>query len=183
MTTEFTQIGMRIKGLRESGDVPREEMAAELGVPPETYARWEETGADVPISALYSIANRFGTDLTALLTGIGGKLDSYQVVRAHEGRPVDRFPGYSFEDLAWLYSGKVMQPLRVTLDPSDEPAELVTHPGQEFNLVLSGSVVVTFGDRELVLDAGDSMYFNPTVPHGQKCAGDVPAVFVTVIAE
>lgn len=183
MSTEFTQIGLRIKGLRESGDVPREELAAELGVPVETYARWEETGADVPISALFHIANRFGVDMTALLTGVGGKLDTYQVVRAGEGRMVDRYPGYRFQDLAWLYEHKVMQPLLVTLDPSDEPAALVTHSGQEFNLVLEGSMIVTFGDKDLELGVGDSIYFNPTHPHGQRCNGDVKTVFVTIIAE
>ena len=34
-----------------------------------------------------------------------------------------------------------MQPLPVVLDPSDEPAKLVTHTGQEFNLVIEGTVV------------------------------------------
>lgn len=183
MSTEFTDIGLRIKGLRESCDVPREELAAELGIPVETYARYEETGADIPISALFYISNKFGTDMTAILTGVEARLDTWQVVKAGQGRVVDRFPGYAFQDLAWLYADKIMQPLRVTLDPTDEPAELVTHAGQEFNLVLEGSIVVTFGDKQVRLDAGDSIYFNPTLPHGQKCAGDVPAVFVTVIAE
>jgi len=183
MTTEFAQIGLRIKGLREACDIPREELASELGVSPETFARWEETGADVPISALFHIANRFGVDLTAILTGTGARLDTYQVVRAGEGRMVDRYPGYRFQDLAWRFVGKVMQPLVVTLDPTDEPAALVTHSGQEFNLVLEGTVLVTFGDKELELSAGDSIYFNPLHPHGQKCSGDVPAVFLTVIAE
>lgn len=183
MNTDFREIGLRIKGLRESCDVPREELAAELGVPVDTYANWEETGADVPISALYHIANRFGVDLTAILTGTAAKLDTYQVVRAGEGRIVDRYPGYYFQDLAWRYGGKIMQPLLVTLDPSNEPAELVTHSGQEFNLVLEGSMTVTFGEKDLDLEAGDSIYFNPTHPHGQKCKGSVPAKFVTIIAE
>jgi mannose-6-phosphate isomerase-like protein (cupin superfamily) len=76
-----------------------------------------------------------------------------------------------------------MQPLLVTLDPSDEPAELVTHRGQEFNLVVKGTVVITYDDHELVLEEGDSIYFNPTHPHGQKCGGSEPAQFVTVIVE
>ena len=76
-----------------------------------------------------------------------------------------------------------MQPLLVTLDPSDEPAKLVTHAGQEFNLVLSGAVAVIFDDHEIILNEGDSIYFNPTHPHGQKCVGDTKARFLTVIAE
>ena len=183
MTIDFAQIGMRIKGLREACDFTREELAAELGVGVETYDAWENTGADVPISAIFHIANKCGVDLTEILTGTGAKLDTYQVVRAGAGRSVSRYPGYRYQDLAWLYTHKIMQPLLVTLDPSDDPAELVTHTGQEFNMVLHGTVVITFDDRDLVLEAGDSIYFNPTHPHGQKCGGDTPAAFVTIIAE
>ena len=76
-----------------------------------------------------------------------------------------------------------MLPFIVTLEPSDKPADLVTHRGEEFNLVLEGTVVVTFGDKELVLEKGDSIYFNPNYPHGQKCGGKEPATFLTMIAE
>ena len=183
MTTDFTQIGLRIKGLREACDITREELAEELGIPVATYISYEETGADVPISAIYHIANKFGVDLTEILTGTGGKLDTYQVVKKGLGRTVNRYPGYNYRDLAWLFTNKIMQPLLVTLDPTDDPAELVTHSGQEFNLVLEGTVAVMFDNKELVLEAGDSVYFNPMHPHGQKCAGDTPAKFVTVIAE
>lgn len=183
MTEELKEIGLRIKGLREACDITREEMARELNVPVATYATYEDTGADVPISALYHIANRFGVDLTEVLTGTAGKLDTYQVVKRGEGRTVDRYPGYHYEDLAWRFGRKIMQPLLVTLDPSDGPAELVTHTGQEFNLVLEGTVIVTYGDKQLVLEEGDSVYFNPTCPHGQKCGGTSPAQFVTIIAE
>lgn len=183
MVTEFAEIGLRIKGLREACDVTREEMAKELGVSLETYLDWEETGADVPISAIYHLAHRFGVEFTEILTGTAAKLNSYHVVRNGEGREVDRYPGYHFEDLAWRYSGKIMQPLLVVLDPSDEAAKLVTHSGQEFNLVLEGSVVITWGDKEFELFPGDSIYFNPEYPHGQRCGGDVPAKFVTIIAE
>lgn len=183
MTTDFKEIGMRIKGLREACDTPREELAAELGVSVETYTSWEETGSDVPISAIYHLANKYKVDFNEILTGEYAYLDTYQVVRAGRGKTIDRYPGYYFRDLAWRFKDKIMQPLLVTLDPSDEPAELVTHSGQEFNLVLEGSMVVTYEGKELVLNAGDSIYFNPAHPHGQKCAGDVQAVFVTVIAE
>lgn len=183
MTTDFQAIGMRIKGLREACEIPREEIAAELGVAVDTYTSWEETGADVPISAIYHLANKYHVDFNEILTGEYAYLDTYQVVRAGRGKTVDRLPGYYFRDLAWRFKDKIMQPLLVTLDPSDEPAELVTHSGQEFNLVLEGSMAITFGDKELVLGAGDSIYFDPTHPHGQKCVGDVPATFVTVIAE
>ncbi len=183
MDKVMEEIGLRIKGLREACDVTREDMAVELEVPLETYEKWEETGADVPISAIYHMARHFGVEFTEILTGTAAKLNTYHVVRNGEGMEVDRNPEYHFEDLAWRYTGKVMQPLLVVLDPTDKPAKLVTHTGQEFNLVMEGCVIVSWGTKEFELHPGDSIYFNPEVPHGQRCAGDKPAKFVTIIAE
>ena len=85
--------------------------------------------------------------------------------------------------MAFRFTHKIMQPLRVRLMPDDKKPALITHSGQEFNLVLEGKVKVLFEDKELILEEGDSIYFNPLHPHGQVCADDKPAVFVTVIAE
>lgn len=183
MVQELAEIGLRIKGLREACDVTREDMAQELNVPLTTYIEWEETGEDVPISAIYHMAREFGVEFTEILTGTAAKLDTYHVVRNGEGREVDRYPGYHFEDLAWRYSGKIMQPLLVVLEPDAAAPELVTHSGQEFNMVIDGTVIVTWGDKEFELNAGDCIYFNPAHPHGQRCGGPTPARFVTIIAE
>ena len=180
---ELRQIGERMKGLREACDVTVEEMAEDLEVDVERYKRWEATGAGVPISAVYHMARKFGVEFTAILTGTAAKLDTYQIVRSGEGKEVDRYPGYHYDDLAWRMRNKIMQPLEVVLDPSDEPAKLVSHGGQEFNLVLEGTVIVTIEDEEFALNVGDSIYFNPKLRHGQRCGGSVPARFVTVIAE
>ncbi len=177
------EIAQRIRGLRESCDVTVEEMASDLGVDTATYEQWEETGADVLVSAIYHMAHKFDVDLTEILTGTAAKLDTYHVVRKGEGKEIDRYPGYYYEDMAWRYRNKVMQPLLVELDPSDEPAKLVSHAGQEFNFVIEGSIVVTFDDKDIVLDEWDSIYFNPTHMHGQRCHGSKPAKFITVIME
>ena len=183
MEENLKELGMRIQGLREACDVSRHTMAEELGVDIDTYRAWEETGVDIPISAVYHMATKFNVDLAEVLTGTAPKLNTYHVVRRGETEEVERFPGYHYEDMASRYSHKIMQPLLVVLDPSDEPAKLVTHTGQEFNLVIEGTVVVTWADKEFELNAGDSIYFNPEHPHGQRCGGDIPAKFVTIIAE
>lgn len=177
------EIGERIRGLREACEVSVEEMAEDLGVSVDVYNNWENTGADVPISAIYHLARKFGVEFTEILTGTSAKLNTYHVVRSGCGRELARNPEYHFEDLAWRYSNKIMQPLLVVLQPTDAVAKPVTHSGQEFNLVVEGTVIVTWGDKEFVLEEGDSIYFNPEIPHGQRCGGDKVAKFVTVIAE
>lgn len=183
MEKQIMELTARIRELREVCGYSPEELAAELGITAEAYKAYESEGLNIPINIIFQIANKFGVDFNELLTGEAGKLDTYHVVRAGEGKTTNRAPGYHFKDLAYRYSHKIMQPLLVTLDPSDEVADLITHSGQEFNMVLSGSVKVTFDKKELLLNAGDSIYFNPRHPHGQSCAGGEPATFLTVIAE
>ena len=183
MASEMQEIGARIKELREACEVSVEDMAAELEVTPQTLTKWEEHGEDVPISAIYHMARKFGVEFTEILTGTGAKLDSYQVVRAGEGREIDRYPGYWYQDLAWRYGDKIMQPLLVTVEPGNEPTKHMAHGGQEFNMCIEGTLKVEWGDKELILHEGDSVYFNASVPHGQRCYGDKPAKFLTVISE
>lgn len=180
---ELKEIGLRIKGIREACDVSEMDLASDLGVDVDTYIEWETKGSDIPISAIYHIAHRFGVDLTEILTGTSAKLDTYHVVRKGEGKVVDRHPGYHFEDMAWKYQNKLMQPLVVILEPGEKEVELITHRGQEFNFVIEGSVILTLGDKEIVLNEWDSIYFNPEIPHGQRANGDDNAKFITIIAE
>lgn len=181
--SELGEIAARLRELREVSDYTVEKLASELGINKDTYLTYEQDGKDIPISIIYEIANKFGVDFTEIVTGVPAKLDSYHIVKRGHGRVVDRNPQYHYEDLAYRYFGKVMQPLLVTLEPTDEPAKLITHSGQEFNMVLEGTVILCIGEKEFTLTAGDSIYFNPTLPHGQRCGGDVKARFLTVIAE
>lgn len=180
---EINEIGSRLRELRETSDYTVEQLAAELSISPEVYSGYEENGKDIPISVIFEIANKFGVDFNEIVTGTPARLDTYHIVRRGQGQVVNRNPEYHFEDLAYRYADKVMQPLLVTLEPTDTPAKLVTHGGQEFNMVLEGTVILCIGGKEFALTAGDSIYFNPTVPHGQKCGGTEKARFITVIAE
>lgn len=179
----YEQIGARLRELREVSDYTVEQLAAELHLDPEVYASYEQNGKDVPISVIYEIASKFKVDFTEIITGNTAWLHTYHLIRRGEGKNVNRNPEYHFEDLAYRYGNKIMQPLLVTLDPNDTPAKLITHSGQEFNMVLEGTVIITLGTKEIVMNPGDSIYFNPMIPHGQRCGSDVKARFLTVIAE
>jgi len=180
---EIAEISKRIRELREISGYSVERMAEELGVGAAVYAQYEETGENIPISALYHIANLFGVDMSELITGRTPRLDTFCVVPAGRGVNIDRYPGYAFEGLAYKFINKIMEPMIVTVDPQEHDPELVTHGGQELNYVLEGSVLVLFDDKRLLLNEGDSIYFNPAHPHGQKAMDGRRARFLTVITE
>ncbi|MBR4965693.1 MAG: helix-turn-helix transcriptional regulator [Lachnospiraceae bacterium] len=180
---EIREIAMRIKELREICDYTQEEIASKLGISVELYDSYEKSGEDIPINVIYQLSKIYKVDFSEILTGVSAKLKTYQVVRGGNGQKADRYLGYEFKDLAYHFNNEIMQPFLVTLQPSEKQVDLVSHRGEEFNLVLEGTVVVTFGDQEIVLEKGDSIYFNPNYPHGQRCGGTEPATFLTMIAE
>jgi transcriptional regulator with XRE-family HTH domain len=176
------EVADRIRELRESAGVAAARAAESLGIGEAEYADYESGLLDVPISVLYGIAGLFGVDMTDLMTGKSPNLQQYCVVRAGEGPEIERFPGYRFQSLAFDYRGRLFEPLLVTLDPAkNQSIGLVRHGGQEFNLVLSGRVRVVLGGKAADLGAGDSVFFDPTIPHGQLALDEAPASFLTVI--
>ena len=176
-------IAARIRELREVCDMERIELAETLGLTEAEYARYEDGEKDFPVSFLYELAALFKVDLTELLTGTAPRLANCSIVRKGEGIAVDRYEGYDFESIAYKFIGRRVEPMIVTVGPETEndPPEMVSHSGQEFNYVLEGQITVRFGERSFLLNEGDCFYFDPTVPHAQSAAGGKGARFLTVI--
>jgi len=172
----------RIRELRTLLEVDAADLARNIGIPLETYRAYESGEQDIPISALYKIAAELGVDATVLLTGEDPRMDTAAVCRAGKGFQIERYPGYEFWSLAYNFKHRTLEPLLVYLDPTKAPAAPVSHEGQEFNYVTEGRVRVTVNRREYLLEKGDSLYFDATLPHGQA-AIDVPSWFITIIQE
>jgi len=182
MSEQLTHISERIKELREILEISSLDMAKDTGIPYETYSKYENAELDIPISVLYTIANRLGTDVTVLLTGEEARMDSAAVCRKGKGVMIERYPGYEYSSLAYNFKHRTMEPLLVLLDSSKPQAALVSHSGQEFNFVVEGKMKVVVGKNEHILNAGDSIYFDARLPHGQSAVNG-PAQFITIIQE
>ncbi len=181
MNEQILQIAARIREMRDILDMSQQEIADKVGVSLDEYGKYEQGEDDIPVGVLYGVAAVFGVDPTVLMTGDTPRMDEYTIVRGGKGVKVDRYAGYSFTALAANFKNRDMEPMIVDLLHT-EVAELVSHPGQEFNYVLEGTIKVVIGGREFDLHAGDSVYFNPAVPHGQRAVTET-ARFLTVINE
>lgn len=183
MSEEIRQIAQRIRELRDISGLSLEELAAEFHIPAEQYREYESGNADIPVSVLYGIAKRFKVELTAILTGENPKLHTYCVVRKGKGPSVERRKQYDYQSLAYNFRHKKAEPFLVSVDPEpeDSPVHFNSHPGQEFNFVLEGTLKVIIGGREIVLAEGDSLFFDSSADHGMKALGGKPAKFLAVI--
>jgi len=174
------QIPSRIKELREILEISALDMAADIKVPLETYNKYENGELDIPISVLYNIAGKLGTDVTVIMTGESPRMESAAVCRKGKGVQVERFPGYEYTSLAYNFKSRTLEPLLVLLDSSHSSTAQLLHSGQEFNYVTEGMVKVIVGTAEYILHEGDSIYFDATLPHSQS-AVDGSASFITII--
>lgn len=181
MTEQRLAIAERIKGLRDASDLPVSTVAEATGVTEEQYKRYESGEADVSISYLSVLSAFYKVDMTVLLTGGDAHAKAFHVTRKGTGPSAARRQMYQYEALGALFAGKVMEPFVVTVEPTLTETNLSTHPGQEFDYVLSGTLELTVGDNTMLLKPGDSIYFNAAVPHGMRAKGQEPAIFLAVI--
>ncbi|HAN21950.1 MAG: XRE family transcriptional regulator [Clostridiales bacterium GWF2_36_10] len=177
---QIIQVAKRIFYLRETLDMLPEQVAKAIDMSTEEYNQYENGEKDIPVSMIYSVAAVLGVDATELLTGEAPRMTEYSVTRKGQGAGVERYKGYAFESLAYNYIGRDKEPMIVTISPGDEHPKLITHHGQEFNYVLEGKIGILINNKVIELNEGDSIYFNPNIPHGQ-IALDGIARFITVI--
>jgi quercetin dioxygenase-like cupin family protein len=183
MPDKIRLVAERIRGLREISGESVETLARELSVTPEAYAKYESGAVDIPVGFLYDMAHRFNMELTVLLTGEEPRLHTYCVVRAGKAPSANRRKEYNYLDLAYNFAGKKAEVFLVTVDPKPGKGKphVYGHPGQEFNYVLQGTLKVVVDGHELVLNEGDSLYFDSGKGHAMAAVGDVPAKFLAVI--
>jgi transcriptional regulator with XRE-family HTH domain len=180
MQEKIKQVANRIKELREIFGVSTAELAGEFRVPEADYRQYESGAVDIPVGILYQIAQRFQVELTTLLTGEEPRLHTYALTRAGQGVSVDRRKDYQYRSLAYNFIHKRAEPFLVTVDPG--PEHFNSHPGQEFHYVLTGTLRVLLDQHELILEPGDSLYFDSSVAHSLTALHNAPAQILAVIA-
>ena len=76
-----------------------------------------------------------------------------------------------------------ISPFIVTVEPAadDAPMHLNCHPGQEMNYVLEGRLLIGLNGKEIVLNTGDSLYFDSGLPHGMKALDGKTVRFLAII--
>ena len=175
------QIAERLRGLRESLDLSLLEMADRTSRSEEEIRQFESGEIDIPMSFLFEVAQQFNIDISALISGEDARMNTYFLTRYGKGISVERTKAYKYQALGSGFKHPKAQPFEVTVEPNDKDIYLNTHEGEEFNYVLEGKLLLKIKDKELILNPGDSIYFNSTIPHGMKALDGKPVKFLAII--
>jgi len=185
MDDNLQLIAQRISGLREILEISIEEMAELTGMTVEEYAEYEAGNRDFAFSFLYTVADRFGVNITDILTGESARLSLFSCVRKGMGLAMERRKEYKYQHLAPVFKAKKMEPFIVTVEPSDINAATHknSHSGQEFSYILDGSMTFFIEDESVLLNEGDAVYFDSAHPHAMQAEGGKPCHFLTIITK
>jgi transcriptional regulator with XRE-family HTH domain len=98
-------------------------------------------------------------------------------------KPATNDISYFFESLDFVATERKMSAYYADFQPiAPEKARVHFHPGVEFLYVINGELALKIGTEEYMLESGDSIYFESSIPHSYRRAGkkDCGGLVVTV---
>jgi quercetin dioxygenase-like cupin family protein len=180
------EIGMRVKKARESHGLSVFDVYLRTDINVELLSQIEEGKVVPPLGVIVKLANAFDLKMGYFISGEEEK--AYTIVRRDDREVTSRYDsskekhhGYAYEHLAPHKTDRYMEPFLVSLEPSETQEERSTHDGQEFIFVVQGEMEVRLGEEIHILQPGDSIYYDSTVPHLVKCHGKETAKILAVI--
>ena len=183
MKDKLNQIAARIKELRIVTGLTVEEMALRTGTTVEEYEQCEAGNRNLSVAFLYHCTLSFGVDLGDLLEGKSPKLRQYALTRRGGGQKIEEAHNMIGFNLASGFRNRIALPLYMELNYNgdEENIELVTHEGQECDIVISGHMKIRIGDKTEVLGPGDCIYFDSGTPHGMIAVNGEDCKFYAIV--
>lgn len=182
-------VGARLRDLRKGQRLTLKALSQRSGVALSTLSKMElgqisasyEKLAAVARALAVDIAQLFGAAAPAPANG-AGPIVVRTVLKSAPRYDTDN---YDLRMLATAFPGKRMTPAwgRIDARKLEEFGDFVRHPGQEFVMVLSGSVRIQFETGEsIALKPQESAYFDSAVGHVYLSTSRKPAELVVVMS-
>lgn len=183
-------LGNKIRNLRKQRALTLQEVSDLTGLSKPLLSQIENNIAAPPIATLIKISTALGVKISHFFRDqeMG---DRIVVVRKDERYSVKKLfhhkneskVGYRWESLAYPMVGKQMEPFIVEIEPRDEDHLLYNdHKGEEFHFVMKGKVEFRSAEQTHILEKGDSLYFDSSIPHALRGVGGVAKSLIIIFA-
>ncbi|MBM4332863.1 MAG: cupin domain-containing protein [Deltaproteobacteria bacterium] len=194
MTTELKEelkelnLGQKIKTLRQRRGMSLQQMADKTSLSKPLLSQIESEVVAPPVATLLKISKALNVNIGYFFQAEeSGK--KAVVVRKNERKQVFRRihedssrVGYYYESLAYPKVDKHMEPFQVQFEvKKKEDLLFFTHKGEEFVFVLEGELEFNYEEETFVLEPGDSLYFDSSLPHAFRAVGKKNALAIDVI--
>ena len=180
-------LARRALGLRKARGLTLQEVADRSGLAVSTISKIERALISPTYDRFSRLAEGRGVDVSELFSDGGNAFADGELAVALKGdEGYLETENYTYEMLFPQVRGKTMVPMMGTLKPQEQMRfdRMVSHPGQEFFHVLEGRVRVQLdGAEDVVLETGESLYFDSRRGHLYAAATDGLARILVVCTE
>ncbi len=182
------RLGEKVKNLRLQKRYTLRQVSGETGLSIALLSQVENNAVSPPVATLLRIARALEVNISYFFREEESK-ERAVVVRKDERRKVfRRLPaqhmesGYTYEALAYTKNAKHMEPFLVEFEPKKkEEIAFLNHRGEEFLFLFRGRLAFHYNQEEIVLEAGDSLYFEADVPHAFRALRGKKAQAIVVV--
>jgi transcriptional regulator with XRE-family HTH domain len=184
---EETGLAAMVRRGRKAQNLTLTDLAQRSGISASTLSKIERGKLSPTYDNLVKLSRGLGVSVSRLFDtpGGAGPQSAASVMRYNEGSDLAT-PNYLHKYLHTGRDSRSMTPILVEVRARviDEFGPLVSHPGQEFTYVLNGTVEIHLqGSDPVRLEAGESIFFNSTVPHAYLAASSIPCRILTVCTD
>lgn len=169
-------IGPRLRQLRERRGLSMTAVARQAGISVGFLSAFERSEANASFATLARLAAVYGTTQMKLF---GGRTRRGRLVRPNQRHVLQSVPGVRTEFLS--SEGHLLEAMLFRVAPHAASEGAYSHAGEEFILMLSGSLEIWLDELECyVLREGDSLSFESTIAHRWFNPGSSEAVLVWI---
>jgi len=178
-------IGEKLRGLRLAKKMGLAELGAHTQLSPALLSKLERGKIFPTLPTLLRIAMVYSVGLDYFFRS-DSEHDRLAIVRRQDRRSFPDDPGgeaisYRFESLDFTAVERKLNAYLATFEPiAADKARAHEHEGAEFIYVLTGSLGLRVEEEEVVLEAGDSVYFDSRRSHAYRKVGEVPCSALVV---
>ena len=181
---EEAEVGKRIQQYRTSKRLTLQELAEKTGLTKGYLSKIEKAKKAPPVSTLINLAKAFRISISEILGEIEDSKSPICLVKKKDRPFIARDGtvfGYAYQTLAHRFHSRHMEPYILTLPLKPRQNALFQHKGEEMMFVLEGTMKFFHGEKEFIVEEGDCIYFDASIPHYGICRENKEVKILMVI--
>jgi transcriptional regulator with XRE-family HTH domain len=182
---ESYRIGPKIRELRRGKKMGLVQLGRHTGLSSGMLSKIERGQLFPTLPTLLRVALVFGVGLEHFFAAADDR-PAFAVVRKKDRLRLpdssgSSDPAYYFESLDFPVVDRRMEAYYASFPAGGAPSVPHSHEGAELIFVLQGQLAVDIAGNVALLDEGDALYFDPSVPHSYRQQGRFAASAVVVV--
>lgn len=182
------QIADKIKALRTNKGYTLKRLGELTGLSKGLLSRIENYQVSPPIGTLSKISHGLEVPIGIFFeTDESHDHEKYAVTKKEERKQVNKKEAsaeLNYYSLSGLQKKKIIEPFIVKYPVvTKATGKLYEHPGEEFLFVLKGKIDFIYGKETIRLESGDTIHFDPSIPHQVRNAGNSKSECLVIITD